>query len=114
MSEKKRVAVVGYGNIGKACVEALSIAPDMELAGVVRRNPSEPQPVELTGVKVVKDIKELGKVDVALLCTPTRAVPETAKAILACPNFAANSTRWLRNMALQLSSLLAGIQAQTR
>ena len=83
MSEIKRVAVVGYGNIGKAAVEALSIAPDLELAGVVRRNPNAPQPVELTGFPVVDDIKKLGKVDVALLCTPTRAVPETAKAILA-------------------------------
>ena len=83
MSQKKRIAVVGYGNIGKAAVEALSIAPDLELAGVVRRNPADPQPVELTGVKVVADIKELGHVDTALLCTPTRAVPDTAKAILA-------------------------------
>lgn len=83
MSQKKRIAVVGYGNIGKAAVAALSIAPDLELAGVVRRNPADPQPVELTDVKVVADIKELGHVDAALLCTPTRAVPDTAKAILA-------------------------------
>lgn len=83
MADKKRIAVVGYGNIGKAAVEALSIAPDLELAGVVRSNPAGAQPVELTGVKVVADIKELGHVDCALLCTPTRAVPDTAKAILA-------------------------------
>ena len=31
-----RVAVIGYGNIGKSAVEALFQAPDMELAGVVR------------------------------------------------------------------------------
>ena len=83
MTQKKRVAVIGYGNIGKASVEALSIAPDLELAGVVRRNPAEKQPVELTGVKVVKDVKELGKVDVAILCTPTRSVPDQAKELLA-------------------------------
>ena len=82
-NEIKRVAVVGYGNIGKAAIEALSIAPDMELAGVVRRNAKGEQPRELAGIKVVENIAELGKVDVALLCTPTRAVPETAKAILA-------------------------------
>ena len=30
---KIRVAVVGYGNIGKSAVEALETAPDMEIAG---------------------------------------------------------------------------------
>ena len=32
-----RIAVVGYGNIGRSAVEAVQAAPDMELAGVVRR-----------------------------------------------------------------------------
>ncbi len=83
MSEKKRIAVVGYGNIGKAAIQALSIAPDMELAGLVRRSVAGTQPAELANITVVDDIKKLGKVDVALLCTPTRAVPEAAKQILA-------------------------------
>lgn len=83
MAGKIRAAVVGYGNIGKAAIEAISIAEDIELAGVVRRSVAGEQPAELANVKVVDDIKKLGKVDVALLCTPTRAVPETAKAILA-------------------------------
>ncbi len=83
MAEKIKVAVVGYGNIGKAAIEALNVAPDMELVGVVRRSVSGAQPSELANVKVVDDIDKLGKVDVALLCTPTRAVPETAKSILA-------------------------------
>lgn len=83
MAEKKQIAVVGYGNIGRAAVEALSIAPDLELAGVVRRNPATPRPAELAGVKVVANIEELGRVDAALLCTPTRAVPDAAEQILA-------------------------------
>ena len=29
-----KVAVIGYGNIGKACEAALLSAPDMELAGI--------------------------------------------------------------------------------
>ena len=36
--EKKRVAVVGYGNIGKFTVEAIEASCDMEIAGIVRRN----------------------------------------------------------------------------
>lgn len=76
-----RTAVVGYGNIGKYAVEAVQAAPDLELAGVVRRQ-AHPTP-ELADVPVVADIKELGRVDVALLCTPTRSVPQYAAGILA-------------------------------
>lgn len=75
------VAVVGYGNIGRFAVEAVREAPDMTLAGVVRRAGSvkaDGVPAELAGVKVVSDIDELGKVDVAVLCGPTRSIPETA------------------------------------
>lgn len=81
--KKIRAAVVGYGNIGRFTVEAIQTAPDFELAGIVRRNPDAPQPVELTGIPVVGSIKELGDVDVAILATPTRKVEETAKEILA-------------------------------
>ena len=80
---KKKIAVVGYGNIGRFAVEAIQAASDMELAGVVRRASSvENTPVELTGIKIVSNIDELGKIDVAILCSPTRNIPETAKAIV--------------------------------
>lgn len=79
--KKIRAAIVGYGNIGKYVLEALEAAPDFEVAGVVRRNPSE-VPVELKEYKVVSKITELEKVDVAVLCTPTRNVESYAKEIL--------------------------------
>jgi len=82
-SEKLQVAIVGYGNVGKYALEAVAAAPDMELTGVVRRNPSGPQPPELAGVKVVSSIQELPGTQVALLCVPTRSVPEQAAQILA-------------------------------
>ena len=78
-----RVALVGYGNIGRAALEAIKVAPDMELAGVVRRNAKGVQPAELAGITVVEDIRELKDVDVAILATPTRAVEQYAKDILA-------------------------------
>ncbi|MBO4611732.1 MAG: diaminopimelate dehydrogenase [Bacteroidaceae bacterium] len=78
-----RVAIVGYGNIGKYALQALLEAPDMEIAGVVRRKGAENLPKELEGFKVVKDIDELGKVDVAILATPTRSVEEYALQYLA-------------------------------
>ena len=80
--EKIRAAVVGYGNIGRYVIETLKVSPDFEIAGVIRRNGNENCPEELAGLKVVKDIKELGKVDVAILCTPTRKVEEYALPIL--------------------------------
>lgn len=79
---KIKAAVVGYGNIGRFVVEALEAAPDFEVAGVVRRSVSE-KPAELAAYPVVTDITELGKVDVAILCTPTREVEKNAVKYLA-------------------------------
>jgi diaminopimelate dehydrogenase len=81
--EKIKVAIVGYGNIGKYALDALESAPDMECVGVVRRNGAENRPEELKNIPVVKSIKELEKVDVAILATPTRKVEEYAKECLA-------------------------------
>lgn len=80
-----RIAIVGYGNIGQYALQAVEAAPDMELAGVVRRPSSlnQPLPKELQGVPVVADVDELSPVDVAVLCTPTRETPAIAKQLLA-------------------------------
>jgi len=74
----KRIAIVGYGNIGKAAVEAVLASPDLDLAGVVRRDPTRSKPRELADVPVAADLAALGGTDAVLLCTPTRAVVETA------------------------------------
>lgn len=81
--QKIRAAVVGYGNIGHYALQALQEAPDFEVAGIVRRQGATNCPAELAGYAVVSDIRELGHVDVALLCTPTRSVEQYAKEILA-------------------------------
>ena len=81
--EKIKVAIVGYGNIGKYSLEAVEAAPDMEFVGVVRRNGSAAGFPELASYKVVSDIRELGKVDVAILATPSRKVKENAEKYLA-------------------------------
>ncbi|MDR2925215.1 MAG: diaminopimelate dehydrogenase [Azoarcus sp.] len=75
-----QVAVVGYGNIGRYAVEAVQAAPDMKLAGIVRRSAaaSKEEAEKLAGIQVATDVSALGKVDVALLCGPTRSIPETA------------------------------------
>lgn len=81
--KKVRAAIVGYGNIGQYVLEAIQAAPDFEAAGVVRRNGDENKPAELNDYPVVKSIKELSDVDVAILCTPTRSVETYAKECLA-------------------------------
>lgn len=81
--KKIRAAVVGYGNIGHYTLQALEAAPDFEVAGIVRRRGAEDCPEELKKYDVVKDIRELHDVDVAVLATPTRKVEEYAKEILA-------------------------------
>ena len=80
--KKIRAAVVGYGNIGRYALQALESAPDFEVAGIVRRNGAENKPQELAPYEVVKDIRELKDVDVAILATPTRSCEEYAKQIL--------------------------------
>jgi diaminopimelate dehydrogenase len=72
--EKIRVCVVGYGNVGREAIECIRQAPDMELAGVVRRRPENPG----LDCPVVASVDELGKVDVAVLTAPSRQVPELA------------------------------------
>lgn len=61
-----KIAIIGYGNIGRAAEEAVKAAPDMELVGVFHHSDN------LAAVEA----------DVALLCTPTRSVPEYAELFL--------------------------------
>lgn len=62
-----KVAILGYGNIGKAAEEAINAAPDMELAGIYHHN----------------DCLECIDADAALICTPTREVQKFASLLAA-------------------------------
>ena len=75
--KKIRAAVVGYGNIGKYVVEALEAAADFEIAGIVRRASSVAAAGE-SAYPVVSSLEELADVDVAILCTPSRLVEQSA------------------------------------
>ena len=61
-----RVAILGYGNIGRAAEAAINAAPDMELAGIYHHNDS------------LEDMQA----DVALVCTPTREVEQYATRVI--------------------------------
>ena len=67
LKSKIRVAILGYGNIGKAAEEAIKAAPDMELAGVFHHN----------------DCLNCIDADVVLICTPTREVQKFATVLAA-------------------------------
>ncbi|HBG44075.1 MAG TPA: diaminopimelate dehydrogenase, partial [Firmicutes bacterium] len=85
LREKTRVAVVGFGNVGRYAIDAVQTAPDMELAGVVRRASSlnsNNDTLQTLGVHAVSDIRELENVQAAILCTPTRTIPDVAESIL--------------------------------
>ena len=64
---KTKVAITGYGNIGRAVEQALLAADDMELVGIFHHN----------------DDMNAVQADVAVLCTPTREVPDFAEKLLA-------------------------------
>lgn len=74
---KIQVAIVGYGNIGSFCAQAVQTAPDMDLVGIIC---PEAKTALLPGVKIVEELEELGgaKIDVAILCVPTRLVTKIA------------------------------------
>lgn len=62
-----KVAILGYGNIGRAAEQAVKATPDMELAGIYHHN----------------DCLDCMDADVALVCTPTREVQKFATVLAA-------------------------------
>ena len=78
--KKTRFAIVGLGNLGRQCSEAVLADPAAVLAGVVR--PPESAPASGLTAPTVTHISELGEVDAALVCVPPDAVMGVAKALL--------------------------------
>ena len=84
MTAKKRVAIVGFGNVAREALAAVQESPDLEAAGIVLRNAARVEAVqEETGVPVALDVTSLDPVDAAVLAIASRAVPEVAPSYLA-------------------------------
>ena len=62
-----KIAILGYGNIGRAAEQAIHAAPDIELAGIFHHN----------------DCLNCIDADAVLLCTPTREVQKFATVLAA-------------------------------
>ncbi len=71
MTEKIRIAIAGYGNLGRGTEAAIAQAPDMQLVGIyTRRDPESVQPLD-AGIPVFRlDDIAAGKndIDVLILC----------------------------------------------
>ncbi|HBG15069.1 MAG TPA: diaminopimelate dehydrogenase [Synergistaceae bacterium] len=81
--EKIRVAAVGYGHIAREAVKAVKSAQDMEMTGIVIRDPGRVDEISReSGLPVALDPCELEKFDVAILAIASRAVPEVASSYL--------------------------------
>lgn len=74
-----RVAVVGYGHIAREAVKAINAAQDMEIAGIVIRDPGKVDEISRqSGLPVFLGSEKLDGADVAILAIASRAVPEVA------------------------------------
>ena len=81
MTNKRRAAIVGYGNIGKYVIDTIAQSDDFEVAGIVRRN-VEQIPAELQQYEVTDAIEKLTDVDVAIMCLPSRLTEAAAIEVL--------------------------------
>lgn len=84
-----KVAILGYGNIGRAAEEAVKAAPDMQLTGIFHHN----------------DCLDCIDADVVLVCTPTREVQKfatvlAARGICSVDSFDIHSQIWNLREAL--------------
>jgi diaminopimelate dehydrogenase len=67
MAARVRAAIIGRGRLGRACEQVAADFPELELAGTVQRG---------------GHVRDLGAVEVALVCVPTAATREVAAALL--------------------------------
>jgi diaminopimelate dehydrogenase len=83
-TKRLRLAIMGFGKLGRACATGIHESLDLELAGVVRRpeTAGKPLPEPFREVRCVSHISELERIDAALICVPTDCVPGVARELL--------------------------------
>lgn len=79
-----RLAIIGFGRLGKACAEATLRDEQLQLVGIVRRPErcSEILPTPLQDVTVADHISALPRVDAVLLCLPAEMIVGAAHDLL--------------------------------
>jgi diaminopimelate dehydrogenase len=76
-----RLAIVGFGRLGRACAQAARDAAEVEIAGVIRRSQAT-LPTPFAKIPVAAHLRDLGRVDAALLCVPPTEATGKAREIL--------------------------------
>jgi len=81
--KRTRVAIVGFGRLGRACAAAAREHGEVELAGVVRRpEAAHALPPPHAQVPVATHVRELERIDVVLLCVPPVDTEAMARELL--------------------------------
>lgn len=79
--KRTRLAIVGYGRLGRACVEQVAQAQDLQLAGVVvEAGRAPPNATRLTVAAHPRDLPQ--RPDAALLCVPATVATAVALDLL--------------------------------
>ena len=112
---KLPVMLHGLGNVGKKVLQALETSPDMRCIGVLRQASSiGTRPHDLRGVPEFSDldglIRKAGKPVAAILCGPSRKVPEDAARCLAAGLHTADSF----DMHSEIPALVAKLDAAAK
>lgn len=74
------VLVVGYGNVGRKAVQAVLAAPDLKLVAIQDREIDSVAGLDVPVVRSFDEVKE--KINVAILCVPSRVAPQVVEEFL--------------------------------
>jgi diaminopimelate dehydrogenase len=78
---RQRLAVIGFGRLGRACADAIAENQDLEPAGIVRR-PGSPCTLATPSIPAVEHVRDLARVEAGLLCVPAMTTAGVACELL--------------------------------
>ena len=77
-----RLAIIGFGKLGKACAQVIQTDDQADLVGIVRHTPESPLPPPFNDIPTETHISGLVPVDAALICVPIESVAGVAHDLL--------------------------------
>lgn len=82
--KRLRLAIVGFGRVGRACAQVMVGSEDVVLTGIVRRpeQVNEELPLPFSAIPRAVHIGELPEVDAALICVPVNLVQGISQSFL--------------------------------
>lgn len=81
--KRQRLAIIGFGRLGRACAEAIAESQDATLVGVVRHVGAEPAvAASPQQVRFVGHVRDVESVEAALVCVPAMLAAGVARELL--------------------------------